>query len=138
MAEKDFHYSLELAVRDYELDLEGIVNNAVYLNYLEHARHHFMQHLGLDFSELHHQGIDAVVTRIEIDYLSPLKSGDHFIIQCRLERKGRLRLLFHQNILKKNNNTPVIRALVTATCLVGGRPRIPESVEQAIAGLTNS
>ena len=77
----NFHYILEMEVRDYELDLEGIVNNAVYLNYLEHARHLFMQQLGLDFSELHYQGIDAVVTRIKIDYLSPLKSGDRFLIK---------------------------------------------------------
>ena len=90
------HYELELEVRDYELDLEGIVNNSVYLNYLEHARHCFMQQLGLDFSELHRQGVDAVVTRIEIDYLSPLKSGDRFTVRIGLERRGRLRLLFTQ------------------------------------------
>jgi acyl-CoA thioester hydrolase len=136
MEKSDFQYSLDLEVRDYELDLEGIVNNSVYLNYLEHARHLFMQSLGLDFSELHKEGIDAVVTRIEIDYLSPLKSGDKFILRLRLERKGRLRLLFHQAIFRTADEKPIVSALVTATCLVNGRPRIPEAVEQAIGPLS--
>ena len=30
-------YELEMSVRDYELDSEGIVNNANYLHYLEHG-----------------------------------------------------------------------------------------------------
>jgi acyl-CoA thioester hydrolase len=135
VSEDQEHFSLDLEVRDYELDLEGIVNNSVYLNYLEHARHCFMQHLGLDFSELHKQGIDAVVIRIEIDYLAPLRSGDRFAVRIRLERKGRLRLLFHQSIVKRPDDTPVVRALVTATCLVNGRPRIPEEVERAVASI---
>jgi acyl-CoA thioester hydrolase len=33
------HFKLEFEVRDYEYDLSGVVNNAVYQNYLEHARH---------------------------------------------------------------------------------------------------
>ncbi len=138
MGETDFHFEIELSVRDYELDLEGIVNNSVYLNYLEHARHLFMTKLGLDFSALHQQSIDAVVTRIEIDYLSPLKSGDRFAVRIRLERKGRLRLLFHQSILKLPDATRAVSAVVTATCLVNGRPRIPEVVEQALAPLSGS
>jgi acyl-CoA thioester hydrolase len=130
-------FELEMDVRDYELDLEGIVNNSVYLNYLEHARHLFMQRLGLDFSELHKQGVDAVVTRIEIDYLSPLRSGDRFVVRVRLERKGRLRLMFHQSIVTERDARPVVRALVTATCLVNGRPQIPPAVEQAVNSITD-
>ena len=34
-------FELKMSVRDYECDLQGIVNNAVYQNYLEHARHQF-------------------------------------------------------------------------------------------------
>ena len=35
METTDYIFSLEIAVRDYELDSEGIVNNANYLHYLE-------------------------------------------------------------------------------------------------------
>jgi acyl-CoA thioester hydrolase len=132
MPKNDDRFSLEMEVRDYELDLEGIVNNSVYLNYLEHARHLYLRRLGLDFSELHKQGVDAMVTRIEIDYLSPLRSGDRFAVRLDLERKGRLRLLFHQSIVKLPEGQPVVNALVTATCLVNGRPRLPEVMDRAL------
>ena len=41
MMDRDkYFFTLEIVVRDYELDSEGIVNNAVYLHYLEHTRPH--------------------------------------------------------------------------------------------------
>ena len=39
----DYDFELSLAVRDYECDLQGVVNNATYQNYLEHARHKYLQ-----------------------------------------------------------------------------------------------
>ena len=35
-------YELAFSVRDYECDLQGIVNNAVYQNYYEHPRHQLL------------------------------------------------------------------------------------------------
>ncbi|RPJ03408.1 MAG: acyl-CoA thioesterase, partial [Spirochaetaceae bacterium] len=115
MKMSDYQYEIEMSVRDYELDLEGIVNNAVYLNYFEHARHEFLKAVGLDFSELHKQGTDAVVTRIEVDYRRFLSSGDRFIIKCGLSRKGKLRLIFQQDLFKLPDNTLAAQAVVTAT-----------------------
>ena len=70
-------------------DLQGIVNNAVYLNYLEHARHRQLKSLGIDFAALHERGCDLVVTRSEIDYESPLRSGDRFVVRSRMRRQRR-------------------------------------------------
>ena len=83
-------FELDFVVRDYECDLQGIVNNAVYQNYLEHTRHQYLKSVGLDFAELHQQGIDPVVYRIEIDYKKPLKSGDSFTTKLYVEREGNL------------------------------------------------
>jgi len=33
--ETSYQYELDFTVRDYECDLQGIVNNSVYLNYFE-------------------------------------------------------------------------------------------------------
>lgn len=43
-------------VRDYECDIEGIVNNANYLHYTEHTRHRFLRSLGVSFAALHEKG----------------------------------------------------------------------------------
>ena len=69
MSEQPF--KLDFEVRDYECDMEGIVNNAVYMNYLEHARHAYLKHKGIDFSTLTQKGLQLVVIRIEADYLYP-------------------------------------------------------------------
>ena len=65
-------FSSESEVRDYECDMQGIVNNSVYQNYLEHARHLFLRSKGIDFVEVTEKGIYFIVTRIEIDYKFPV------------------------------------------------------------------
>ena len=79
-------YELTLKVRDYECDLQGIVNNANYQHYLEHARHEFLCSVGVSFAELHTQGVDPVVARINMAFKTPLKSGDEFV--CKLYMKS--------------------------------------------------
>ena len=59
-------FSEEFEVRDYECDIQGIVNNANYQHYMEHARHCLIKSVGLDFKNLHDNGIDVVVSKIEI------------------------------------------------------------------------
>src|SRR5215212_7149126 len=93
-------FDVDLEVRDYECDLQGVVNHAVYLHYLEHARHLFLRSNGLDFAELARSGVNLVVTRIEIDYLQPLRSGDRFRASLTLHRVSRLRFGFRQEIVR--------------------------------------
>ena len=61
-------YELTLKVRDYECDLQGIVNNANYQHYLEHTRHEFLSSVGVSFAKLHEEGVDPVVARFQIVY----------------------------------------------------------------------
>jgi len=113
-------YSLELRVRDYECDLQGIVNNANYQHYLEHARHEYIRTLGLDFSELHAQGIDFVVARLEMAFKIPLKSGDDFIVTVSMKKEG-IRWIFLQDILRLPDHKIVVRAKVDTVSLVNGK-----------------
>lgn len=39
---KSYLFETRMEVRDYECDIEGIVNNANYLHYTEHTRHRFL------------------------------------------------------------------------------------------------
>lgn len=120
-----------MEVRDYELDLQGIVNNSVYLNYFEHARHCCIKEMGLDFSELHQQGVDPVVARIEIDYRSSLSSSDTFEVLTCMEAQGKLRYVFHQEIKRLPSAETCARATVTAAILVNGRPAPYPAIVQA-------
>ena len=75
----EYIFELEMQVRDYECDMEGIVNNAIYQHYLEHTRHEFLASSGISFIEMHERGVDPVVNRIVINYKTPLRSRDKFI-----------------------------------------------------------
>ena len=126
---KTYCFELEMEVRDYELDCEQIVNNANYLHYIEHTKHKFCQAAGLPFIEMHKNGIDAVVRKIEMEYFSPLKSGDRFISKLALERKGP-RYIFYQDIFKSNGEK-VIESIVTAVILKDGKLSRGEEIAEA-------
>jgi acyl-CoA thioester hydrolase len=118
----DFVFELEMQVRDYECDLQGIVNNAVYQNYLEHCRHKFLLSAGLDFAQMHIEGIDAVVIRAEIEYKFPLKPGDEFYVRLKPLRHGRLRIIFDQEIVRKADEKLILKARITTALTKNGRP----------------
>ena len=118
-------FSMPFEVRDYELDLQGIVNNSVYLNYFEHARHSYLKAVGIDWADMHERGIDAVVYRIEIDYLSSLRSGQSFEVRLRAEMKGRFRIVFVQEAVRPDG-VVASRTRVETVVTKGGKPVPPE------------
>lgn len=62
----EFIFSFPMRVRDYECDIQGIVNNANYLHYFEVCRHEYIESRGVEFADLHRRGIDVVVAQAEI------------------------------------------------------------------------
>ena len=116
MENNDYIYTLEIAVRDYELDSEGIVNNAIYLHYLELTRHEFCRWAGYSFKEMSADGIVPVLNRVEIDYKTPLRSGDVMLSKLWIEREG-ARFIFHQDIFKQGSGERVVSADVTIVCM---------------------
>ncbi len=121
-SETIYQYELGFTVRDYECDLQGIVNNAVYLNYFEHTRHTFLIGKNIDFAALHAEGIDLVVSRIEVDYKRSLASGDSFVVRLNILREGQLKLIFIQDIFTLTENKLVASAKVIGVGLKRGRP----------------
>lgn len=129
-----YRFKLNFKVRDYECDLSGIVNNAVYQHYLEHARHEYLKSQGVGFAELEKQGITLVVIRIEMDFLYPLRSGDQFYVGLNTERISRLRFGFLQDIYRLPDEKPILSAKVVGTALnEKGRPRLPAEIQELIA-----
>jgi acyl-CoA thioester hydrolase len=119
-------HELEFIVRDYECDLQGVVNNANYQHYLELARHEFLISRGISFIDLHHEGIDLIVTRVEIDYKYPLRSRDRFIVKTFIKRDGNVRIDFHQDIYRIPDNKLIVKAVVTGVSTRNGKPVSPE------------
>ncbi len=113
-------YSVKFKVRDYECDLQGVVNNSVYQNYLEHARHEFLEHIGANFKNLHDNGLDAMVSRVEIDYKKSLTSGDSFEVRIAMVREG-VKLIFFQDIYRTSDNALCAKGKVFTICLKDGK-----------------
>ena len=113
-------FSLEMEVRDYECDLQGIVNNANYQHYTEHTRHEFLRSHGVSFAELHARGIDAVVARMQLQFKTPLRSADRFVSRLALRKEG-IKYVFQQDIFRLPDERPVLKSTVEAVCLVDGK-----------------
>lgn len=113
-------YQMEMEVRDYECDLQGIVNNANYLHYTEHTRHKFILDRGISFADLHERGIDVVVARMNLNYKIPLRSGDRFCSMLKVEKKG-VCYVFQQEIHRLPDNALCMKAQVDCACIVNGR-----------------
>ena len=117
---QDYTYELEMKVRDYECDLQGIVNNANYQHYIEHTRHEFLLSRGVSFARLHEQGTDAVVARLNMAFKVPLRSGDRFVSKLRVEKDG-IKYVFYQDIFRLPDMRCCIKSQVDTVCIVNGR-----------------
>lgn len=131
-------YQLQMSVRDYECDMQGVVNNAVYQNYLEHARHEFLKLHGLDFAALTRAGINLVVVRAELDYKGSLTSGDAFTVSTSLVQQSRLKFAFRQVITRDRDSKVMLEALITGTGVnAQGKPFLPEQLLPLMQVLTH-
>lgn len=125
-------YELKMKVRDYECDLQGIVNNANYQHYIEHTRHEFLLSTGISFARLHAEGIDPVVARLTMAFKTPLKSGDEFVSKLYLKKEG-IKYVFYQDIFRLPDMKVVIKSTVETVCLINGRLSDSELFNQLFA-----
>lgn len=132
-----YDFELPFQVRDYECDLQGVVNNAVYQNYLEHTRHQFMLSIGLDFADLFKRDILAVVARVDLAYKVPLRSGDNFVSRLLVEQQG-LKYIFHQSIYRLPDEKLCLKGVATTTSIVKGRLAICDEIVEAIKKVENN
>lgn len=113
-------FELKMKVRDYECDLQGIVNNANYQHYIEHTRHEYLLSLGVSFAKLHEEGVDPVVARLNMAFKTPLRSGDEFISKLYVKKEG-IKYVFYQDIFRLPDMKSVIKATVDTVCVINGR-----------------
>ncbi|MEI5640399.1 MULTISPECIES: acyl-CoA thioesterase [unclassified Pseudoalteromonas] len=127
-------FKVDFKVRDYECDLQGIVNNSVYFNYLEHARHEFLLANHIDFAALAEQKVNLVVVRSEMNYKGSLVPGDHFYVTVELERISKIKFAFKQQVIRSADDKLMLDAVITGTSVnERGRPFLPDALSQLFA-----
>lgn len=117
---QDYLFEIQLKVRDYECDIQGIVNNAVYQSYLEHARHEYLQSKSISFKQLTEAGKILMVSRIEMDFKRSLTSGDSFIVKLNIARQG-IKLIFFEDIYRVSDQTLCLKAKVEVIAQIDGK-----------------
>ena len=133
MNDNKYQHKLPFKVRDYECDIQGVVNNSVYQQYLEHSRHEYLLDKGIDFAALAKNKIHLVVVRVELDYKRPLQSGDKFWVGTNMQRSSKVRFVFLQDIYRESDNQLMLQGKITGTALnERGRPSIPDEIEVLI------
>lgn len=132
MKENNYIFETRMEVRDYECDIQGIVNNANYLHYTEHTRHRFLKSLGVSFSDLHYKGVDAVVARMTLTYKVPLRCDDEFISRMGLTKKG-LRWVFNHDLYRANDEKLCFHADVDLVTLINGKLGWSEDYDKAFS-----
>ncbi len=125
-------FSIEMDVRAFECDLQGIVNNANYLHYVEHARHKLMESEGLSFADLHRRGIDLVAARMTLQFKAPLYSQDTFCVHTTISRNG-MRYAFNHRIIRPADGKLIFQGVVDVVCRVNNRLAEAEEVTSALA-----
>jgi acyl-CoA thioester hydrolase len=128
----NYIFETKMQVRDYECDIEGIVNNANYVHYCEHTRHLFLQQCGLSFADMHAKGIDAVVARMSLQYKTPLRPDDEFWSRLNLKKEG-IKYVFYQDIYRAADEKLCFRGQIELVCLVNGRLSTSEEYDRAFA-----
>ena len=128
----EYIFETDMEVRDYECDIQGIVNNANYLHYTEHTRHLFLKSLGVSFAKLHEEGVDAVVARMKLEYKVPLKCDDHFISRLAMKKKG-LRYEFYHDLYRATDEKLCFSCQADLVCLINGRLGNSEDYDKAFA-----
>lgn len=129
-------YSIEMGVRDYELDFQCVVHNSNYQRYLEHARHAFLEERGGSMTAMHAAGVDPMVSKITIEYKSPLRGGDRFVVGINMKREG-AKLVFLQDIYNLANEKLVVKARVEVVCVKNGRLTRGEMFDEIFKELLN-
>ncbi len=125
-------FNIEMDVRAFECDLQGIVNNANYLHYVEHARHKLMESVHLSFADLHRRGIDLVAARMALQFKTPLHSEERFCVHTTISKEG-VKYVFNHHITRVPDGKLIFQGVVNVVCVVNGHLAESEEITTAFA-----
>lgn len=126
---------VEVEARSYELDPYGHLNNAVYVNWLEHGRLVFLRDRGETYTSIpERHGVRVVVVHQDLRYRAPVHLGDRLRVTTRLARLGSTSFAFEQRIAFEDGRVAA-EAVVTMVCVdaQGGKTPPPPALRTLLA-----
>jgi acyl-CoA thioester hydrolase len=117
---KEAIYDYEMKVRDYECDSFGSATNTFVQHYLEVTRLEFMEEMGETFRKWHDNGVDMMVTKVDLQFIRPMMSAEKFHSLMNIRQDGP-RVIFEQEIRRKTDYHICVRAAVEIVGIVGGQ-----------------
>lgn len=106
-------FRVSIVVRGYELDTQGHLNQAVYLNYAEHARWEFLRSLGITQDKLLASGVGPVALETTIRFRRELRGGDRIEVTCAFEWSESKTFRITQDFLHEDGT---VAASLSALC----------------------
>ncbi|MFI2378781.1 acyl-CoA thioesterase [Streptomyces sp. NPDC018964] len=119
-------FSVRVTVRGYETDVQGHLNQAVYLNYAEHARWSLLLEAGISQSGLISQGVGPVALETTIRYKRELLAGDEADVSCTFTWSGGKVFTIEQTITKADGTVAAEITAVGGLMDLGRRKLVPD------------
>ena len=119
----------DVQVMFFDTDCGGVVSNIAYLRFIETARTHLAEELGLALVEMAQKQTYPVVVHTEIDYRRAAKLGDWLVIEGWLDRAERARFWCAFRITRSQDNTLIAECRQTLALIempTGKLLRLPE------------
>lgn len=113
-------FEVRFDIREYEIDSQGVVNNAVYLNFLEESRNLFLREHGFSYFALVQQGVHLMVSDVDLRFKVSLRSGDQALIRTTGKRAG-AKYIFEQQIYRGVDNKLCASAVTSIICVIDGK-----------------
>ncbi len=123
----------QVQVMFFDTDCGGVVSNIAYLRFIEIARTHLAEELGLALVEMAERRTYPVVVRTEIHYRRAAKLGDRLLIEAWLDRLERARFWCAFRITRPEDNVLIAQCrqmLALIEMPAGKLLRLPEHWEK--------
>jgi YbgC/YbaW family acyl-CoA thioester hydrolase len=124
---------VDLEARSYELDPYGHVNNAVYVNWLEHGRSAYLRERGLSWISIPGKfGVRVVIVSLDIEFRAEVGLNDELRITTSIRKTGNSSFTFDQEIVFADGR-PVAGAEAVMVCTKDGAATpIPDGLRERL------
>jgi acyl-CoA thioester hydrolase len=126
-----FEHNIEIDVRYYETDGQGVVHHANYFKYFELARVEMLKAMGHDYAELERDGVFLVVHNVSCKYHRPARFGDRVRINTKVARATLARIDHQYRVFVGDDLVAEASSTIACVDSCGTIRRMPEILVQA-------